>query len=77
VHAKHIGHPVVGDTVYGFKSQRFKLNGQLLHAIKLTFTHPTTNEVMTFDAPIPNYFTNFIFFLIFFHFTQKTGACKS
>ncbi len=58
VHSKHLGHPIVGDMVYGYKNNKFNLNGQLLHAIKLTFTHPTTNEVMTFDAPIPNYFTN-------------------
>ena len=58
VHAKHIGHPVVGDTVYGFKSQRFKLNGQLLHAIKLQFTHPKTGKLVSFDAPLPDYFTN-------------------
>ena len=58
VHSKHLGHPIVGDMVYGYKNNKFNLNGQLLHAIKLTFTHPTNNEVMTFDAPIPNYFTN-------------------
>ena len=58
VHSKHIGHPIVGDPVYGFKSQKFNLNGQLLHAIKLQLTHPTTMERMTFTAPIPNYFEN-------------------
>lgn len=56
VHAKHLGHPVVGDLTYGFKNQRFKLNGQLLHAIKLEFTHPKTNEKVEFFAPLPNYF---------------------
>ena len=56
VHAKHLGHPVVGDLTYGFKNQRFKLNGQLLHAIKLEFTHPRTNEKVEFFAPLPNYF---------------------
>lgn len=56
VHAKHLGHPVVGDTVYGNKKQRFKLNGQLLHAYRLTFIHPATNIEMTFEAPLPNYF---------------------
>lgn len=58
VHSKHIGHPIVGDPVYGYKSQKFNLNGQLLHAIKLQLTHPTTMERMTFTAPIPNYFEN-------------------
>ena len=56
VHAKHLGHPVVGDMVYGFKSNKFKLNGQLLHAKELSFVHPTTNELVTFTAPLPNYF---------------------
>lgn len=58
VHAKYLGHPVVGDTVYGFKNQRFKLNGQLLHAIKLQFIHPRTEKLVSFEAPIPDYFKN-------------------
>lgn len=57
VHSKHIGYPVVGDDVYGKKDKRFNLNGQLLHAYQLSFNHPTTNERMTFTAPIPDYFT--------------------
>ena len=60
VHAKHIGHPVVGDPLYGYKNQKFHLNGQLLHAFRLTITHPTTGEVMTFEAPLPDYFENVI-----------------
>lgn len=56
VHSKHLGHPVVGDTVYGYKNQKFKLNGQLLHAEKLTLTHPTSGELKTFSAPLPEYF---------------------
>lgn len=40
VHARHLGYPVVGDPVYGIKKQRFSLNGQLLHAWRLQFTHP-------------------------------------
>lgn len=58
VHAKYIGHPVVGDPEYGYKNQKFKLNGQLLHAKKLSFIHPTTGEKMTFTAPLPDYFEN-------------------
>ncbi|MBO5926859.1 MAG: RluA family pseudouridine synthase [Clostridia bacterium] len=58
VHAKHIGHPVVGDSVYGYKTQKFKLNGQLLHAIKLEFVHPKTNKEVCFEAPLPDYFLN-------------------
>lgn len=56
VHAKHLGHPVVGDTVYGVKKQKFNLNGQLLHAFRLTLSHPETGEQMTFEAPVPDYF---------------------
>lgn len=56
VHAKHMGHPVVGDPVYGIKKQRFSLNGQLLHAAKLELTHPTTGKRMEFSAPFPDYF---------------------
>ena len=56
VHAKYLGHPVVGDPVYGYKKQRFELNGQLLHAFRLTLTHPRTGERMTFFAPLPDYF---------------------
>ena len=56
VHAKYMGHPVVGDPVYGYKKQRFSLNGQLLHAYRLTLTHPRTGERLTFEAPLPEYF---------------------
>ena len=56
VHAKYMGHPVVGDLLYGYKKQRFQLNGQLLHAYRLTFTHPKTGQTMTFEAPMPEYF---------------------
>ena len=60
VHAKHIGHPIVGDLVYGYKNQKFKLSGQLLHAKNLSFIHPTTNELVSFNAPIPEHFTNIL-----------------
>lgn len=60
VHAKHIGHPIVGDNEYGFKNKKFKLNGQLLHAGKLSFIHPTTNKKITFECDIPEYFKNVI-----------------
>ena len=56
VHAKYMGHPVVGDPVYGYKKQRFSLNGQLLHAYRLTLTHPRTGERLAFEAPLPEYF---------------------
>lgn len=56
VHMAYIGHPVVGDPVYGYKKQRFKLNGQLLHAKKLGFVHPVTKQYMEFDSPLPEHF---------------------
>lgn len=56
VHAKYMGHPVVGDPTYGYKKQRFMLQGQLLHAYRLTLAHPVTGERMTFEAPLPDYF---------------------
>ncbi len=57
VHAKYLGHPVVGDLTYGIKKQKFKLGGQLLHAWKLQLTHPVSGKEMTFTAPLPDYFT--------------------
>ena len=56
VHAKFLGHPVVGDKTYGYAKCRFALDGQLLHAQTLTFTHPTTGKTMSFSVPIPPYF---------------------
>ncbi|MBE5734072.1 MAG: RluA family pseudouridine synthase [Clostridiales bacterium] len=56
VHAKHIGHPIVGDKEYGYKNQKFNLDGQLLHAYKLKFIHPTKNKKVEFSCEIPDYF---------------------
>lgn len=58
VHAKYIGHPVVGDKTYGIKNQKFKLDGQLLHASSLELTHPKTGERMEFKCELPKYFKN-------------------
>lgn len=61
VHMKEIGHPIVGDPVYGGeKGIPFKTNGQLLHAQTLGFEHPTTHEKMLFQAEIPEYFNEII-----------------
>ncbi len=60
VHAKFIKHPLLGDSVYGYKKEKFKLNGQTLHAKKLGFIHPTTKEYMEFDSELPNYFKNIL-----------------
>ncbi|MBW6410920.1 RluA family pseudouridine synthase [Clostridium weizhouense] len=56
VHMTSLGHPLVGDPLYGFKKQRFKLEGQMLHAKKLGFIHPTTKEYVEFITDLPNYF---------------------
>ncbi|MNN42495.1 Ribosomal large subunit pseudouridine synthase D [compost metagenome] len=52
VHMKFIGHPLVGDPLYG-RSKGIKMDGQALHAAVLGFIHPTTGEYMEFSAPIP------------------------
>ncbi len=56
VHMAHIGHPLLGDAVYGIKKQPFHLEGQVLHAQKLGFIHPTTNVYMEFESEPPVYF---------------------
>ena len=56
VHARYMGHPIVGDKVYGTGKNAFGLNGQLLHAEKLILNHPSTGEEMEFTAPLPDYF---------------------
>lgn len=58
VHARHLAHPIVGDPVYGVKKQKFKLDGQLLHAWRLELVHPKSGEKLTFEAPLPDYFSN-------------------
>lgn len=58
VHMSYIGHPLVGDPVYGYKKQKFNLNGQMLHAKKLGFIHPNTEKYMEFESEIPDYFND-------------------
>ena len=60
VHMAYIGHPVAGDPVYSGKKYLTKLNGQCLHAYYISFTHPRTNEILAFSAPLPEYFTDFL-----------------
>lgn len=60
VHAKFLGHPIVGDKEYGYRNQKFKLNGQLLHAEKLVFVHPSTGKTVEFISPLPDYFTEIL-----------------
>ncbi len=56
VHLKAIGHPIVGDPVYGSsnKQRGLTLNRQFLHAYQLKFTHPTTHAILELEAPLPD-----------------------
>lgn len=56
VHMSSIGHPILGDAVYGLAKCPFKLEGQTLHAKILGIVHPVTGKYMEFDAPLPEYF---------------------
>lgn len=56
VHMASLGHPVAGDPVYGPARPKLGLEGQALHAARLTLAHPRTGETMTFAAPVPAYF---------------------
>lgn len=56
VHMAHIGHPLLGDLVYGHKRPEKGLSGQCLHARTLRFVHPRTGELVTFTCPLPEYF---------------------
>lgn len=57
VHMASIGHPILGDDVYGPKNPKIKnLEGQTLHAKTLGFIHPDTNEYVEFDSELPEYF---------------------
>ena len=52
VHCKYIKHPIVGDKLYGYKNT-LEMEGHGLHAYKLGFTHPITNETMEFEIDLP------------------------
>lgn len=56
VHMAHIGHPILGDEIYGGKNSGFKTFGQTLHAETISFIHPKTNELIEINAPLPEYF---------------------
>lgn len=61
VHMASIGHPLLGDDVYGPKNPKIKgLEGQTLHAKVLGFIHPTTNKYVEFDSELPGYFKNLL-----------------
>ncbi len=57
VHMAHLGHPVLGDALYGgARDKKFMLEGQCLHARRLGFIHPSTGERMELECPLPDYF---------------------
>ena len=60
VHMASIGHPILGDEVYGPKKCPFRLQGQTLHAGVLGFIHPSTGEYVEFRAELPDYFKELI-----------------
>lgn len=60
VHMASIGHPILGDQVYGPARCPYKLTGQTLHAKVLGFIHPRTGEYMEFEAPLPEYFKHLL-----------------
>lgn len=59
VHMKYIGYPLVGDPVYGVRKVVGE-NGQFLHAKKLEFYHPRTNEFLSFESPLPDDFNQLL-----------------
>lgn len=60
VHMASIGHPLIGDELYGAKKQKVKLSGQALHAKNLGFIHPKTKEYIEFESELPEYFTELL-----------------
>ncbi len=56
VHLSQIGYPIVGDMVYSNGKNKFCVQGQMLHAWKIKFTHPITGKEMEIEAPLPQYF---------------------
>ena len=66
VHMASIGHPLLGDVIYGGSNTRFEarnhalISGQCLHAGKLSFIHPKSGEFVSFECPLPDYFTELL-----------------
>ncbi len=60
VHMAEIGYPVVGDMLYSNGKNPFNIEGQMLHAKRIEFMHPTTKEKMKIEAPLPKYFEEII-----------------
>ena len=60
VHMASIGHPLLGDEVYGRRSDKYKCEGECLHAMTLGFHHPRTGEYIEVNAPLPPYFEHLL-----------------
>lgn len=60
VHMEYINHPIVGDNLYGKNNCVLYSKGQLLHAYKLNFIHPSSKKEMSITCPIPKYFKNIL-----------------
>lgn len=60
VHMTSIGHPLLGDEVYGRRTCKYNLQGQCLHAMTIGFVHPVKGEYMEFTAPLPDYFIHLL-----------------
>jgi 23S rRNA pseudouridine1911/1915/1917 synthase len=60
VHMDYIGHPLIGDPLYGRGNRKLYDKGQLLHAYRLSFVHPLSKKEMVFEAPLPKGFASFL-----------------
>lgn len=60
VHMASLGHPLLGDEIYGPAKKEFRLNGQTLHAMDIGFVHPRTHTYMEITAPLPEYFQDLL-----------------
>ena len=60
VHMTSIGHPLLGDTLYGTGRSPFHLEGQTLHAMVIGFQHPSTGAYVEVTAPLPDYFEHLL-----------------
>lgn len=60
VHMASIGHPLLGDEIYGSRKTNFRLNGQTLHAMTIGFIHPSTEKYLEIEASLPEYFQHLL-----------------
>ena len=60
VHMASIGHPLLGDSIYGNRKSPWKLQGQTLHAAVIGFCHPSDGRYLEIEAPLPEYFKSLL-----------------